>query len=131
MLKSVGTLGVALVIVVALGGCASANSQVRAAKPVPPIQAAVQKCSPFKTGDSGHSVTLDGQGKSETSDSTKVSTEQYVCILAALKAPDFVIAKMDATRALDGMQNAEWAGISATWTYHPDNGLDLILHDKG
>lgn len=90
----------------------------------------MQKCSPFLTGDDGHSVSLDGQGKLETDDTTKASTEQIACILTALKAPDFVIGKMDSTRALDGMQNADWAGISASWTYHPDNGLDLILHDK-
>ena len=137
MLKIVRTLGVVFTITSALAGCGSANSQAKpkatasATKAVPPIQAAVQKCSPFDVGDAGHSVTLDGQGKDETDDTTKATTEQIACILVALKAPDFVIGKMDSTRALDGMQSAEWGGISATWTYHPDNGMDLILHDKG
>jgi len=134
MRKIVGTLGVAFTVAAALAGCGTASAPAKpkavAVKAVPPIQAAVQKCSPFEVGDAGHSVTLDGQGKLETDDTTKASTAQIACILVALKAPDFVIGKMDATRALDGMQSADWAGITASWTYHPDNGLDLILHDK-
>lgn len=26
-----------------------------------------------------------------------------------------------------GMQAGSWDGISASWTYHPRNGLDIIL----
>jgi hypothetical protein len=26
-----------------------------------------------------------------------------------------------------GVQDAEWDGISISWTYHPDNGLDTIF----
>lgn len=136
MRKIVGTLGITFSIAAVLAGCGTASPQ---AKPVataaatqaePPVEVAVKKCSPFLTGDNGHSISLDGQGKDETANTTKASTEQIACILTELKAPDYVIAKMDSTRALDGMQNADWAGISASWTYHPDNGLDVILHDK-
>ena len=34
-----------------------------------------------------------------------------------------------AARALDGQQTDEWDGISARWTYHPEDGLHLVLRD--
>jgi hypothetical protein len=34
---------------------------------------------------------------------------------------------MEKTRALDGRQTASWSFIEASWTYHPDNGLDVII----
>ena len=43
--------------------------------------------------------------------------------------PTTVIAQMDSTRALDGTRDATWDGMTATWTYHPDDGLDVILTD--
>jgi hypothetical protein len=30
-----------------------------------------------------------------------------------------------------GRQEASWDGIEASWSYHPDNGLDLVLVDQG
>jgi hypothetical protein len=38
-------------------------------------------------------------------------------------------SKMDRTRALDGMQDASWDDLSASWTYHPDAGLDITVTD--
>lgn len=49
------------------------------------------------------------------------------CILAQVKTPDYVIAQMDRTRALDGTQHGSWGNISASWSYHPDSGLDVVL----
>lgn len=34
---------------------------------------------------------------------------------------------MSQTRALDGTQHGTWGNISASWTYHPDSGLDAVL----
>lgn len=129
-MKKIAMLLAAVMLATELTGCGLATATVSTTKTVPPIQAAVQKCSSFKVGDGGHSATLDGQGENEMSDATKVSIDQYACILKALKTPDFIVGKMYSTRALDGMQNAEWNSISATWTFHPSHGLDLILHDK-
>jgi hypothetical protein len=38
--------------------------------------------------------------------------------------------QMKKTRALDGTQSASWDAIEATWSYHPDNGFDIILEEK-
>ena len=34
---------------------------------------------------------------------------------------------INSTRALDGMQTDSWHDITARWTYHPDDGLDITL----
>lgn len=44
----------------------------------------------------------------------------------ALGLPDSVINKMGKTRALDGMQTVKGDGVEVAWTYHPDNGLEVI-----
>lgn len=56
------------------------------------------------------------------------------CVLDGLGMPDGDRARMNATRALDGMQEATWSppdydnqSYAASWTYHPDDGLNLIL----
>ncbi|MBQ9955140.1 MAG: zinc ribbon domain-containing protein [Eggerthellaceae bacterium] len=44
--------------------------------------------------------------------------------------PDSVAAKMGETRSLDGMQEAETEDVRVTWTYHPDNGLEVMYELK-
>ncbi len=52
---------------------------------------------------------------------------QVRCILKALGAPSSVEPRMGSTRALDGTQRESWEGFTATWTYHPDDGLDAVF----
>lgn len=40
--------------------------------------------------------------------------------------PDSVMERMSETRSLDGVQEAEAEGVRASWTYHPDNGLEVM-----
>jgi hypothetical protein len=47
-----------------------------------------------------------------------------------MKAPSFVTAQIDSTRALDGLQKATWGRLSAFWTYHPDNGLNISINSN-
>ncbi|WP_033338880.1 hypothetical protein [Catenuloplanes japonicus] len=49
------------------------------------------------------------------------------CVLDELKAPESVRSQIAQTRALDGRQQATWGDFSASWTYHPDSGLDMIV----
>lgn len=43
---------------------------------------------------------------------------------------DAALGKMQGTRALDGRQTARWTGFEASWTYHPDDGINLVLEEK-
>lgn len=75
-------------------------------------------------GDKGKTLMLDSAGGA-SHEQTDVTT--LVCVLAAVKTPDAVVNRMSHTNALAGQQEASWDGYTAHWTYHPDNGLDLVI----
>lgn len=45
---------------------------------------------------------------------------------SALDIPDSVIEKMSRTNALSGIQSTTHGDIEISWSYHPDNGLEII-----
>lgn len=75
-------------------------------------------------GDDGRSLNLDTKG---TEDLSGLDTADVDCVLAEVAAPDHVLNQIYSTRALDGRLSAEWEDMSATWSYHPDSGLNLQL----
>lgn len=75
-------------------------------------------------GDGGRTLFIDHRGEDELDD---LSTEKVLCLLAQLDAPESVVDHMFQTRAIDGIQENGWDGISARWTYHPDTGLAITL----
>ncbi|WP_459717640.1 hypothetical protein [Actinophytocola sp. KF-1] len=93
-----------------------------------PLQAAHDHCMVGDVVDSGHTLVIDMRG--EELGSGSLSFSEVSCLLAYLDTPDSVTTRMDSTRALDGMQDASWSGLNATWTYHPDDGLDIIITDN-
>lgn len=93
------------------------------------IESALRNCvvtanSGTRIGDNGRSVTLDQQGDDQRSGLTFT---QLFCVLDGLDVPDSVISEMEQTRALDGRLTASPDGMSLSWTYHPDDGLDVVL----
>lgn len=73
----------------------------------------------------GSSMFIDGSGKDLFSGSASFS--DIDCILDALGTPESVKNKMYGTRALDGRLDGSWGQYEASWTYHPDDGLDIII----
>lgn len=70
------------------------------------------------------------------SDSVSITIQKYEVITAAMPLKQMltelgfssaVIDRMDKTRALDGTQNAEGRNCNVTWTYHPDDGLQMVF----
>lgn len=98
-----------------------------AAAEASPIESAVEECAAsslyIEVLDDGEALSIDGAGD----DGVGASIDEIACILAAIDVPDAVVSRMDGTRALDGMQDASWGDLSASWTYHPDDGLDVIV----
>ena len=47
-------------------------------------------------------------------------------VTAALNLPDSVLNRMGQTRALDGTQTYSTDDLDVSWTYHPDNGLQVL-----
>jgi len=81
--------------------------------------------------DEGTTLHFNVGGKSDSSDPTPPAAPgDVVCVLTELGIPVSVRVKMARTTALQGVQTDIWDGIEASWTYHPDNGLDVILTDK-
>lgn len=92
------------------------------------IEAAVKACP----ADSSEGVTVMDKGRSlemKTAGEKSVGTSivTVACILNELGAPESLYSRIDSTRALDGTREAAWDGYTASWTYHPDNGLNMIV----
>jgi len=71
-----------------------------------------------------------------TADSVSITIQTHEVITAALPLKRMltelgfssaVIDRMDKTRALDGTQNADGKNCNVTWTYHPDDGLQMVF----
>lgn len=97
----------------------------------PPLVKAQQACDPTGLGttvaDGKKTLVINGAGKEDTSG---VPVEGEACILRELGVTAAVLEHMTSTRALDGRQTDAWGGFKAAWTYHPDQGLDLVIQDS-
>jgi hypothetical protein len=87
-------------------------------------------CDPEKRGstitDGGETLIIDGRSTNNSS-ANGLPMDGLICMLRELKVPGSVIAQMEGTRALDGRQQAAWDGFSASWSYHPNNGMDVVI----
>jgi hypothetical protein len=75
-------------------------------------------------GDGGNSLFLDGEGEE---DFFGISYSDQLCVLDELNVPEIVLTQMQKTSALMGVQDADWDGLLAEWTYHPDKGFELSI----
>lgn len=51
------------------------------------------------------------------------------CFLTEFDTPQAIVAAMDTTTSMMGRQEQSDGDMSYQWTYHPDNGMDLIVTD--
>lgn len=108
-------------------GVATTNEITVIAKPENILKDAFDKCGPnqyARLADGDKTLVLNGSGKTGSG----MSVEKTGCYLDYLGAPQRVLTAMDSTRALDGRQQATWDGLTAEWTYHPDQGLDVLIY---
>lgn len=117
----------AVVLLIAIGTSASTSANK--------FQAALDSClsegdsgyDDIQVADDGSSMYLDGSGEDDYSSLDYV--DQF-CVLNALDIPEIIVTRMNATSSLMGVQTGDWDGITASWTYHPNNGLDISLTKK-
>jgi hypothetical protein len=77
--------------------------------------------------DDGEAIELTGAGKSLFSG---LQADVVFCVLDEIDAPAALKSKMQSTRALDGRQSDDWDGFEVSWSYHPDDGLNVLIeHD--
>ena len=71
---------------------------------------------------------LDGLGQDESKGSTPVVTAKEIyCVLDALEAPEAILKRIGNTNFQMGLVEDDFEGIYLSWTYHPDNGLDIYF----
>jgi hypothetical protein len=94
---------------------------------VPELELAQNICADgsgfIVVGDSGMTLTIVSEGE----ESPGAPIEQIGCVLVALGVPDSVLSQIDRTTSMQGVQRATWSDFEASWTYHPDNGLNMIV----
>lgn len=105
---------------------AKAGGSEVATPPKSPIGQVAAFCGVSAASD-GKSITVRTAGAKAAG---RESIKDVACILAGLKAPQHIYSLIDATRALDGMQSESWGDYVARWTYHPDNGLAIVIAHK-
>jgi hypothetical protein len=97
-----------------------------------PFETAYDACggdymSGITIAEDGKSMLLDMKGEE---DLFGADYSNIACVLRELDVPEIVESQISITTSLMGVQTADWNGITANWTYHPDRGLDMSLDTK-
>lgn len=93
-----------------------------------PLAAAVDACNLTASPhvdvlDNDHTLAIQGDGD----ETGGLQIGSVACLLTEVGVTDAVVARMDRTRALDGTQDATWGDYEASWTFHPDAGLNVLI----
>jgi hypothetical protein len=113
---------------VAMSVSACGSSEPPALASPPKLQAAYDKCQSSDTdetlsiGDNGRTLMVDTRSKSG-------SLDGLVCVLYDVGTADYVTAAIDRTTALMGVQTEQDGDLGYSWSYHPDNGINMVIKD--
>lgn len=79
--------------------------------------------------DKGSTMTLADGGASIVVDtgSEYGSTAGMDCVLDELSTSQSIMAQIGRTTAMMGVQDAEADGLAYSWSYHPDNGVNMVI----
>jgi hypothetical protein len=77
--------------------------------------------------DSNLQLTDGGQTIVVDTGSQYGSTRGMNCVLITLETPESIKARISSTTAMMGVQDAEHDGLHYSWSYHPDNGVDMVI----
>lgn len=106
---------------VSLSGCS---------RDVKPLELAQQNCDADKHGtqllDHGNTLIIKAVDPSKSS----LTILELGCTLNELKSSAAVVSHIETTRAIDGRQTDSWGNYKAAWSYHPDQGLDLVIQEN-
>lgn len=94
------------------------------------LEAAFQDCLSRDTddtlslADAGRTIVADT--RSEYGDVAGVA-----CVLGELGTPESITAQISRTTAMMGVQDGDHDGLHYSWSYHPDNGMNLVISADG
>ena len=95
----------------------------------PPLQVAYGEClgaKGWKTltlGDEGRSLIID-------TGSEYGPIEGLACVLSELGTSQAIVAQMESTTAMMGVQEADDNSLHYQFSYHPDNGVNMVITDE-
>ncbi|WJY00400.1 hypothetical protein [Curtobacterium sp. 458] len=131
------TLSIPLIAacVLSLTACATPGdaASTSSADSEPRFMSALHACDLITTSDGveyaddGATLILSTVGKENF---TGLDWTNVECVLDDLDVSAATKNLIGETRALDGREDDDWDGIKASWTYHPDAGLNITLQDK-
>lgn len=75
--------------------------------------------------DDGKTLIVNTKPKDD--DPLGVTSLALECVYEQLDVPTRITERIGATRSLDGRQEGDWEGFTASWSYHPDSGANLIV----
>lgn len=125
--KALGVLALIAAACVAVSYWSAKASPPGVVSPTKGAMGQVAASCGVSAASDGRSITMRTAG-AKTAGGENV--KDVACVLAGLKAPQHIYSLIDATRALDGMQSESWGDYVARWTYHPDNGLTIVIAHK-
>jgi hypothetical protein len=126
-------------MIAALSGCGGDDQQAAFTPPSPSSPAATSlamPAQPLKTAykacqalAGGHFVRVadDGDSIIIDTDSEYGSTEAVECVLRSINTSDPLEARLKSTTASMGTQEASEGGYDYSWSYHPDNGINMVI----
>jgi hypothetical protein len=120
LMKKLITIAGASALLVTLSGCAGSFDT---------FQKAYDTCltpTGITVSDGGKTLIINGQGE----DSYGATIYDTACVLSAVGTPTYILSNMETTNSLMGRQSDTFDGIDVSWSYHPDNGLDVVLNKK-
>ncbi len=81
------------------------------------------------SSDSENTISLEDEGATIVIDTRSEygDTSGMACVLAQLDTPQSITAKMESTTSMMGLQNAEHEGVEYSWSYHPKNGVNMVI----
>ncbi len=94
------------------------------------LQDAFEAC---ENRDTGNSLSLADEGATIVIDTRSEygSTAGLNCVLQRLETPRSIEAQVGRTTAMMGVQDAQDDGFDYSWSYHPDNGVNMVITDVG
>jgi hypothetical protein len=108
----------------------ASGSSASAAAAVSKLSRAYRACQSqdsartLQLGDGGRTIIVDTRDE-------YVSMAGVECLWAELETPQSITAKVGSTTAMMGEQSAQSGGLSYSWSYHPDNGLNMVITLNG
>jgi type II secretory pathway pseudopilin PulG len=79
--------------------------------------------------DRGETMTLTDQGRTIVVDTRSEygSPAGMQCVLQELATPQSTIAAISRTTSMMGVQDDDHDGVAYSWSYHPDNGVNMVI----